>query len=221
MKALEAEGLNIREAGTHQRPSADAFEFKPSPTSPIYAHFSRKSVDGSLRSKTWRDSTHSLASVTRGTQTDEEESKSTDHSPRRDSLRGVEVPKKHSQLVNDDDDKHAESRESFSDVESDAEISTAVPVMAKARIVDVPKRPPPALPPRNPERVVSPVPATEPPSDGFDNISLNATDDLKKQDTGRTTSPTRTSDVGDSAFHSIPVTPSEEKKTNDIPGSFT
>jgi hypothetical protein len=146
VKALEAEGLNIREAGTHQRPSAEAFEFKPSPTSPIYAHFSRKSVDGSIRSRTWRDSTHSLASIDRGTQTDEDEtSKSAGNSPKRDSSRGLEhPPRKHSQLVDDGHEHQQDQDESFSDVYSDVEVSTAVPVMARAKVVEVPKRVPPA-----------------------------------------------------------------------------
>lgn len=220
VKALEAEGLNIREAGTHQRPSAEAFEFRPSPTSPIYAHFNRQSVDGSIRSRTWRDSTHSLASINRGTQTDEDESKSTDHSPRRDEKRTAEVPRKHSQLVNEDDDQGNTRSESFSDVDSDAEISTAVPVMAKARMVDVPKRPAPALPPRNPERVVSPVAVTEPSSDGFDRISLNAGDERGRREDGRSPSPARTNDAADGTFHSVPGTPVEEKKSNELPGSF-
>jgi hypothetical protein len=145
VKALEAEGLNIREAGTHQRPSAEAFEFKPSPTSPIYSHFSRKSVDGSIRSRTWRDSTHSLASITRGTQTVEDDAKSAGNSPRRESWRGLDhPPQKHSQLVDDGHEQARERKESFSDVDSDVEVSTAVPVMARAKVVEVPRRVPPA-----------------------------------------------------------------------------
>ncbi|EHY60050.1 hypothetical protein HRR83_006408 [Exophiala dermatitidis] len=231
VKALEAEGLTIREAGTHQRPSAEVFEFRPSPTSPIYAHFSRKSIDGSVRSRTWRDSTHSLASVDRATQTDEDDSKSAEQSPKRasvqvtdapqspkrDSLQVTDAPVKHSQNV-DDETEHEEDHEpdhedSFSDVESDAEIQTAVPVMARARVVEVPKRAPPALPPRHPSRVVSPTPTSEsrPPVDGFDKISLNGSVEGKHDGDGaRSPSPTR--DTAESTFHSLPVTPSEEHK---------
>jgi hypothetical protein len=226
VKALEAEGLNIREAGTHQRPSAAAFEFKPSPTSPIYTHFSRQSVDGSIRSRTWRDSTHSLASVDRGTQTDEDESKSAGHSPKRrdstalkDSTKVVESPQKHSQLVEDEDEQHMGRRESFSDVDSDAEIQTAVPVVTRARVVEVPRRLPPALPPRNPERVTSPV-DTQAASDGFDKISLNGLEGETKHEGERRLSQTGTNEATDSTFHSVPVTPIDEKKSNDIPGSF-
>jgi hypothetical protein len=43
--ALEKEGLEIREAGTKERPSSSQFEFNPSPTSPVYNKFYRQSVD--------------------------------------------------------------------------------------------------------------------------------------------------------------------------------
>lgn len=210
--------MNIREAGTHQRPSADAFEFKPSPTSPIYAHFSRKSVDSSVRSRTWRESTHSLASIDRGTQTDEDDAKSAGNSP----SRGIDTPKKHSQLVNDENEEQPTRRNSFSDVDSEAEISTAVPVMARARVVEVPKRAPPALPPRNPGRVASPTSETQTSTDGFDKIDLNGTSEERHGEDGHVLTQSSTREATDSTFHSIPVTPSDETKgkPNDIPGSF-
>ncbi|EAW12630.1 lipid-binding SYLF domain-containing protein [Aspergillus clavatus NRRL 1] len=68
VKALEAEGLFIREAGTRTRPTQAVFEFKPSPSSPIYSTF-RRSMDSSPRSS-WRASVQSHISVDRGTQTD-------------------------------------------------------------------------------------------------------------------------------------------------------
>lgn len=63
--ALQEAGLEIREAGTNSRPTSEQFEFKPSPTSPIYNTFRnstfRRSIDrssyaGSQRSS-WRVST--------------------------------------------------------------------------------------------------------------------------------------------------------------------
>ncbi|KAF2127945.1 DUF500-domain-containing protein [Dothidotthia symphoricarpi CBS 119687] len=59
--ALQNAGLDIVEAGTHKRPSSEQFEFKPSPTSPVYSNF-RKSMDNrsSLapsRRSSWRIST--------------------------------------------------------------------------------------------------------------------------------------------------------------------
>ncbi|KAF2112135.1 hypothetical protein BDV96DRAFT_498349 [Lophiotrema nucula] len=61
--ALENAGLEIREAGTQKRPTSEQFEFKPSPTSPIFTTF-RKSMDRSSldgrsisRRSSWRTST--------------------------------------------------------------------------------------------------------------------------------------------------------------------
>jgi len=70
--ALQEAGLDIREAGSGIRPTSDQFEFKPSPTSPVYTTFrnsthrmsvdrsrmsmDRSSIDGSRRSS-WRTST--------------------------------------------------------------------------------------------------------------------------------------------------------------------
>jgi len=45
--ALEEEGLDIRDAGTRSRPSSQQFEYKPSPTSPTYKIFHRKSIETS------------------------------------------------------------------------------------------------------------------------------------------------------------------------------
>lgn len=65
--ALEKEGFEIREAGTHRRPSSEQFEFNPSPLSPIYSAFSRKSIDGRTLSRkssihsSWRISALSAA----------------------------------------------------------------------------------------------------------------------------------------------------------------
>jgi lipid-binding SYLF domain-containing protein len=61
--ALQNAGLEIREAGTHARPTSEQFEFNPSPTSPIYTTFRRSmdhsSIDGRSMSRrsSWRTST--------------------------------------------------------------------------------------------------------------------------------------------------------------------
>jgi lipid-binding SYLF domain-containing protein len=83
--ALQEAGLEIREAGTHSRPASEQFEFKPSPTSPIYNTFrnstfrrstDRSSFAGSRRSS-WRTSTISgvleprTPTVDMSTQTDD------------------------------------------------------------------------------------------------------------------------------------------------------
>ncbi|KAJ4375682.1 hypothetical protein N0V86_007215 [Didymella sp. IMI 355093] len=69
--ALQSAGLEIREAGTHQPATTDQFEFRPSPSSPIFSTF-RKSTDRSSiaaslapsRRSSWRSST--LSSVLGG-----------------------------------------------------------------------------------------------------------------------------------------------------------
>ena len=70
VKALEAEGMFIREAGTKVRPNPEAFEFRPNPGSPVYASFAGRSLENSPRNS-WRASVQSYTSVNRGTQTDD------------------------------------------------------------------------------------------------------------------------------------------------------
>ncbi|KAF9731143.1 hypothetical protein PMIN06_008592 [Paraphaeosphaeria minitans] len=61
--ALQDAGFEIKEAGTHKRPTSEQFEFNPSPTSPIYStfrrSFDRSSIDGRSvsRRSSWRTST--------------------------------------------------------------------------------------------------------------------------------------------------------------------
>ncbi|OJJ41436.1 hypothetical protein ASPWEDRAFT_48016 [Aspergillus wentii DTO 134E9] len=69
VKALEAQGLMIREAGTNNTPAHESFQFRPSSGSPIFANFPRLSLESSPRTS-WRASGQSYASVDRGTQTD-------------------------------------------------------------------------------------------------------------------------------------------------------
>ncbi|KAJ4258155.1 hypothetical protein NW762_008296 [Fusarium torreyae] len=71
--ALEKEGLEIRDAATHSRPSSQVFEYNPSPNSPTYSKFYRKSMETSTKSN--RDSYTSTLSrpyttSETGTQTD-------------------------------------------------------------------------------------------------------------------------------------------------------
>ncbi|KAE8443723.1 hypothetical protein EG329_001403 [Mollisiaceae sp. DMI_Dod_QoI] len=80
--ALEKEGLEIREAGTKIRPASTQFEYNPSPTSPIYSKFHRRSMD-TLATRSNRESYMSTRSTLRtsidratqtmemGTQTDD------------------------------------------------------------------------------------------------------------------------------------------------------
>lgn len=76
--ALEQEGLEIRDAATRSRPSSQQFEYHPSPTSPIYNRFNRRSTEGagtrsnreSYMSHTRWSSNQSYTSSEAGTQTE-------------------------------------------------------------------------------------------------------------------------------------------------------
>jgi hypothetical protein len=66
--ALEMAGLEIREAGSRQRPASSQFEFHPAPTSPLFNNFNRQSIDTFL-SRSNRGSV--MSSKSQGTQTDQ------------------------------------------------------------------------------------------------------------------------------------------------------
>ncbi|KAJ5851649.1 uncharacterized protein N7529_011034 [Penicillium soppii] len=220
VKALEAEGLFIREAGTKARPNRETFEFRPNLDSPIYSTFSRRSADSSPRNS-WRASVQSsksfksYASVDRGTQTDDSpltaptsvsrtSSRSAKESPSMspwgeigDSSHwdtvaihgGEEEEVKVRQLEGDqaeirresalacedkqeDDDDEDEyevhevsnamitPRESVpasptkpEDQTTDSDAKRLSPSFIRARLVTIPARPPPALPPRHPQHI--------------------------------------------------------------------
>lgn len=59
---LEMAGIEIREAGTHLRPTSTQFEFHPSPKSPVFARFSRQSGD-TFQSRSNRESCVSTRST--------------------------------------------------------------------------------------------------------------------------------------------------------------
>jgi Las17-binding protein actin regulator len=70
--ALEKEGFQIREAGTHQRPTWEQFTFSPSPSSPVFSTFKRESMDGKSPSRrsSWRKSAVSTVNSTYTANTD-------------------------------------------------------------------------------------------------------------------------------------------------------
>jgi len=100
--ALEREGLEIREAGSQSRPPSSQFEYNPSPTSPIYSKFHRRSMDTigarsnresymSNRSSRTRTSTDRATQTTEmGTQTDDRFTPSTSPSRSDENKRIVE-----------------------------------------------------------------------------------------------------------------------------------
>lgn len=147
--ALEEQGMEIKEiteTGTKSRPSSDAFEYKPSPHSPIFSNFNRQNSIAHRDPK--RDSGRlSIASTDRGTQTAEPIQMPTfTDSPKRS---GSHSPiTKTSQNLADD----ADEGEPVHDLDSHEEEAQEMPVIQKAKVVTIPKRIPPALPPRSPYR---------------------------------------------------------------------
>ena len=208
VKALEQEGMEIREAGTQNRPSMEAFEYRPSPSSPIYSSFGRRHSLDSKHSK--RDSGRlSIASTNtdRGTQTEilgltttESPRESRNHSPdKKISENLAEEPEEDVSLANNTNPPNG----------GFAEPPTAPSIISKARLVTIPKRIPPALPPRNPYRSQTPVLINADPAN--DTIPpLNSTQD-------HATDPRSPSPPIDSS-HSISndLTPKTQPLTNGI-----
>ncbi|KAL5043920.1 hypothetical protein BDW71DRAFT_110199 [Aspergillus fruticulosus] len=205
VKALEAEGLFIREAGSKVRPSHDAFEFRPNPGSPVYASF-RRSMESS-RHNSWRTSVQSYASADKGTQTVDEPltaptsiSRASSRSNRdfsepttsptdyEETRCDTVIPENHEtssrgqdqgvldKFINDEDlEVHEVSNARISRrdsaTSSNAPLSVEVPTapvevkrqsptFTRARLVTIPKRQPPSLPPRNPQRASTASTAT-------------------------------------------------------------
>lgn len=172
--ALLNEGFEIREAGTKSRPSTEAFEYKPSPTSPIFGTFGRHSLDGgnrrdsnfvdrpssngSNRRDSKRSSKQSISSIDRGTQT-EPLGPAWFEDALRDRTRYSPSQKTTEDLSGEIDSEVAERngvarKESVKRIPEvdEAHGGTGQPVISRARLVTIPRRVPPALPPRNPYR---------------------------------------------------------------------
>ena len=145
--ALQNEGFEIKEiteSGAVSRPSMEAFVYHPSPSSPIYANFTRHS-----RRLSKRDSGGlSIASTDRATQTEIGlESPKLEASPREE--RNHTPPKKTTENLAEADDHESSEHETHADHEDSVQ---ELPVIQKAKLVSIPKRVPPALPPRSPYR---------------------------------------------------------------------
>lgn len=173
---------------------------------------------------------HSVASVDVGTQTGEEVGKSGSgsHSPEKKEDSPVVKETEHVSDSDDSDTPYDEHEHEH------AEIETAIPVVARARVVSVQKPTPPSLPPRNPGRVSTLSPEKEL-NDGFDRVDLNGSAENTRHGIEKTSEIHRehlttdhsqeghvtqdgTAQGGDDDFHSIPSTPAEGR--DGIPGSF-
>lgn len=176
VKALEKEGLVIKEAGSQNRPSMDVFEFRPNPTSPIYDSLSS-------RRSSWRTSMQSTMSVNRATQTDDGAFDiSTTKTPTSPSSYSTKErsPSRELGVISQEPDNDEVSKTEENDVSeklegldlvdddgfdsveiADVYVSngraSTTSSFSRPRVVTIPPRPvPPALPPRNPGRNHSP-----------------------------------------------------------------
>lgn len=145
--ALEEHGMEVREAATKSRPSSDAFEYKPTPTSPIFTNFNHRNSTSSRLSRR-ASGRLSIASThtDRGTQTMD-----TPVSPRfaespHDTAHHSPVKKTSENL------EEVDSEDSVLDQSPHNSPVQDVPIIQKAKLVTIPKRIPPALPPRSPYR---------------------------------------------------------------------
>ena len=136
----------ITEAGVKSRPSNDAFEYRPSPHSPIFSNFNRQNSIAKRDSR--RDSGRlSIASTDRGTQTAEPLQMPTFEGSPKESGSRSPITKTSQNLADD-----ADEGEPVHGLDSHEEVTPEMPIIQKAKVVTIPKRIPPALPPRNPYR---------------------------------------------------------------------
>ena len=177
--ALEKAGLAIREAGTKIRPASEEFEYRPSPTSPIFINFGRnsmQSIDSVSFRNSRRDSRRSMKSVDHGTQTADLGFQTIEETPRETSP--AKKATEDLAWINDEDgeghleeeplEEQSQSHEEMEDEEDEDEPdaiieeagpmvqfvahAAASPVASRAKLVNIQKRVPPTLPPRSPYR---------------------------------------------------------------------
>ncbi|OJD14580.1 hypothetical protein AJ78_05098 [Emergomyces pasteurianus Ep9510] len=165
VKALEKEGVIIREAGTKRLATVDMFEFRPSSACPLYNRFSHLSTDSSPRAS-WRTSIQSTASVDRATQTDDYVEDQPPTAPTSISCSSSEsyeatAPANH-HLSEEEPSSTPSPRNTRSLIVQDQTITGGPcqarpisPSFTRARLVTIAKRMPPPLPPRNSARIAS------------------------------------------------------------------
>ena len=152
VKALEEEGMEIKEvkpSGHKSRPSMEAFEYRPAPSSPIFTAFSRSDSAARRQSnRASRDSGRlSIASADRGTQTADlppPPSPKTLDSPTSSRHNSpIKMTENLAEDLDEEDLSHSDHHE---------EHHQQPVIIEKAKLVTIPKRIPPTLPPRSPYR---------------------------------------------------------------------
>ena len=207
--ALEKAGLVIKEAGTHRRVGSDAFEYRPSPTSPIFSAFGRQSIDSASRRSSRRASRLSVISLDRGTQTADFDIPTVVERPTESNQSPVTKTSEDLATIEDEDemdqvDEYEEEPEIIIEEPSAAvhivahtatspmKSSMASPTVSRAKLVTIPKRIPPALPMRSPYRRNAPKVSTP------DTVSETASLESQDQDisSSRSSSPMKSSFYG-------------------------
>lgn len=206
--ALEMEGFEIREAGTRSRPSSEQFEYRPSPTSPIYQSYFHRRSTSSLPTRTRetlkRNSTDRVTQMTdSATQTIDEPLKDLPESEDEHIQDGIvhngidatssdedvcnvqgetyedakaleEKPEEaarnggHAEVGDADmaDGSSVDEFHEVHEVHEEVRAQAASQVISKAKLVTIPPRMPPALPPRSSARKKIVVNGELPRSDG-------------------------------------------------------
>lgn len=153
VKALEREGVIIREAGTQNVPDTDSPEFHPNDRNSLYSVKSRAS-------SSWRASHHSTTSVDRGVQTD----------------KLPPVTRGQSSYQNDSEER--ERGDDFPVTRAEP-ISPSKTSFSKAKVVTIPRRLAPPLPPRNPLHHPGEFPTSE---SGFEDVDISRDEETLQKD---------------------------------------
>ena len=197
--ALQKEGFEIKEAGTLRRPSSEAFEYRPSPTSPIFNTYGRQSVEGLSRRSSRRDSKLSVISLDRGTQTTDLVISTIDEIPREEQKHSPATKATEDLASIQDEDGDDLMEEEPEVVIEEPHLAVHVvaqklnsPVMSRAKLVTIPKRIPPTLPLRSPLRKDRPQAVT------VDSASDVASIETQEQEmSSRSSSPIKNGFYGD------------------------
>ena len=160
VRALVLEGIDIREAGSKSRPSSEQFEYRPSPTSPIFQTFQHRRSMSSLSGRA-RDSYGRRRSVDRSVQMMDTATQtaptSMDDLHEVDEHHLTESPSNvggEPKTVADVDTllDHGLTDEPVEVHEEEVQATAAPRTVTKARLITIPKKLPPSLPSRSPAR---------------------------------------------------------------------
>jgi hypothetical protein len=219
--ALENAGVEIKEAGTKVRPSSDVFSFAPSPSSPIYATFNRRSMDNRSISQ-WSSRRGSLLSFSEkpekpamvdiSTQTDADGPASQTSVSRTSSLRSPTIMETvdEKRPIGEETDKHM----SMKSIESELH-SPTIQINGHSRTlsdgingVHKPISLPPALPPRNRNS----EPAEKQFTNGFVNVPLTSNHDSSKASSTNEMSDLKATNEVSTSTETAPFSPKEDKQ---------